>query len=237
VGAVPVHFFAGVVGILLIPALCIPEAVPEGGRSAFFGVQLIGVVACTAWAWGLGWVLWTVISFISPLRVGPAEEQVGLNFSEHQVRDPMAETASLLARAAKGEDVAAGLAQMDEMGFTTMGRNLALVLQRKGVRSEDMAAWARELEAARIELEARLAKGRQDRLDAADEASGAVGVVDRLTTHLEEHRNDSTLIPVVLDLLTSLRLKLDGLKDIDAGPDPLKAVRPLAELQNRMAGN
>ena len=96
VGAVPVHGGAGLIGILIVPIFITPEALAQlhGGselpmtRSSFFWIQAIGATTCITWSYFTGMVFWKFIGQFSYLRVGPMEEQVGLNYSEHKVSDP-----------------------------------------------------------------------------------------------------------------------------------------------------
>jgi len=52
-------------------------------RGAQFGVQLVGVVVCGAWAFGVAWLFLTGLGRITRLRVSEGDERVGLNVSEH----------------------------------------------------------------------------------------------------------------------------------------------------------
>ncbi len=72
VGAIPVHLFAGIWGTL---AVCIAA----GGN---FGVQLIGVLAIGAFAFGASWVSWFVIDKIMGVRVSRTVEELGQDAAE-----------------------------------------------------------------------------------------------------------------------------------------------------------
>jgi Amt family ammonium transporter len=54
-----------------------------GGNFDQLGVQIIGVLACFAWAFGLGLLLFFLIKKTIGLRVSREEELAGLDVGEH----------------------------------------------------------------------------------------------------------------------------------------------------------
>ena len=79
VGAIPVHGFAGVWGTLAAGLFY---------RDNLFSldlvlVQVIGIFACFAWAFGGGLVIYVLVNAFSPLRADPQHEQRGLDITEH----------------------------------------------------------------------------------------------------------------------------------------------------------
>ena len=72
VGAVPAHLFAGIWGTL---AVCI-----AGGGN--FGVQLLGIAAVGAFAFGTSWLLWIGLEKTIGVRVSPTVEKLGQDVSE-----------------------------------------------------------------------------------------------------------------------------------------------------------
>ncbi len=83
VGAIPAHAFAGAWGTLAVAIMAAPEDLPTGDRWAQFLVQLTGVGAAMAWAFGIGWLVIVGISRFVQMRATVREEWVGLNYSEH----------------------------------------------------------------------------------------------------------------------------------------------------------
>jgi len=78
VGAVSVHGVCGAWGTLAAGLF------DSAGFSLHtVGVQLIGIGACFAWAFGTGLVLFKLIDVIIGMRVSQEEELAGLDFSEH----------------------------------------------------------------------------------------------------------------------------------------------------------
>lgn len=80
VGAWPVHGLCGVWGCLAIGIL--PNTHLESGATSF-GVQLLGTSAICAWSFATMLALFAALKMIGILRVTEAEEQQGLDISEH----------------------------------------------------------------------------------------------------------------------------------------------------------
>jgi ammonium transporter len=84
VDAVPVHLGAGVWGTLAVGLLGDADMFPTGAsRTEQIGIQLIGIVTCFFWAFGLGYVVLSLINRRFPLRIDAAGELAGLNIAEH----------------------------------------------------------------------------------------------------------------------------------------------------------
>jgi Amt family ammonium transporter len=84
VGAIPVHLGGGVWGTLAVAVF--GDSVLSGTGLGLWDqllVQVQGVAATGAWAFGLGFCLLWLINRLSPLRVSPDDERIGLNISEH----------------------------------------------------------------------------------------------------------------------------------------------------------
>jgi Amt family ammonium transporter len=78
VGAISVHGVCGAWGTIAAGIFNI------GGTSAkIIGVQVLGVVACFAWAFVAGFILFKLIDMTIGLRVSPEEEAEGLDYGEH----------------------------------------------------------------------------------------------------------------------------------------------------------
>lgn len=92
VGAIPAHLAAGVWGTLALALLGDSAAFASGlGRGEQLLVQLVGVVACGLWSFGMAWVLLRVLDRFLPLRVSAEDERIGLNVSEHGARTELME--------------------------------------------------------------------------------------------------------------------------------------------------
>lgn len=80
VGAWPVHGLCGIWGCMAIGIL--PNTHLSAGSTSFM-IQLIGTAAICGWAFVTMLVLFGALKAIGILRVGPEEEQSGLDISEH----------------------------------------------------------------------------------------------------------------------------------------------------------
>ncbi len=83
VGAVSVHGVCGVWGTLATGLFNMQSGLFYGGGFKQLGVQALGAGAAFVWAFGLGLILFYVISKTIGLRVTPEEELKGLDISEH----------------------------------------------------------------------------------------------------------------------------------------------------------
>jgi ammonium transporter len=92
VGAVPVHLGAGVWGTLAVGLLGDVDAFPtDASRTEQIGIQLIGISACFVWAFGVGYIVLTLIDRRFPFRIDPAGELAGLNIAEHGATTELAD--------------------------------------------------------------------------------------------------------------------------------------------------
>ena len=84
VGAIPVHLGAGIWGTLAVGFYGDLEILGTGlTRVEQVGVQLLGIVACGVWTFGVTFVLLKSVNAIHPLRVSAEHEDIGLNETEH----------------------------------------------------------------------------------------------------------------------------------------------------------
>jgi ammonium transporter len=84
VGAVPVHLGAGIWGTIAVGLLGDIDRFPSASSNIEqVGIQLVGIAACFAWAFGLGFVVLSLINRRFPFRIDPAGELAGLNIAEH----------------------------------------------------------------------------------------------------------------------------------------------------------
>lgn len=84
INAVPAHLMAGIWGTLAVALFAPIESFGTGyTRLEQFGVQAIGVLAIGAYAFGVGYILLSIIDRYFALRVDPESERIGLNVAEH----------------------------------------------------------------------------------------------------------------------------------------------------------
>jgi ammonium transporter len=84
VGAVPVHLGAGIWGTLAVGLLGDVDSFPvASSRIEQIGIQLVGIGVAFVWAFGVGFLVLSLINRRFPFRIGPEGELAGLNVAEH----------------------------------------------------------------------------------------------------------------------------------------------------------
>jgi Amt family ammonium transporter len=83
VGAVSVHGMNGALGTLLVGLFATDGGLFYGGGTSLLVSQLIGVAAVGVWAFGTGYLLFTVLKKTIGVRVSAKEEELGLDITEH----------------------------------------------------------------------------------------------------------------------------------------------------------
>ncbi|MCB0153886.1 MAG: ammonium transporter [Anaerolineae bacterium] len=106
VDAIPVHLGAGVWGTLAVALFGQPELLGTG--LSFWSqlqVQVMGILACFLWVFGLAYFLISLINRLLPLRVTSAEEEIGLNVSEHGATTELLELFRVMDRQSRTGDL------------------------------------------------------------------------------------------------------------------------------------
>jgi Amt family ammonium transporter len=86
VGAIPVHLGAGIWGTLAVGLYGDLELLGTGlSRFEQIGVQILGIAVYAAWAFGISLVVLMLVNQVYRLRVTSADEEMGLNLSEHGI--------------------------------------------------------------------------------------------------------------------------------------------------------
>ena len=84
VGAIPVHLGAGIWGTLAVGLYGDLDILGTGlSRMEQIGVQLVGIIACGVWTFGVTFTVLKLINRLHPLRVSADHEDIGLNLAEH----------------------------------------------------------------------------------------------------------------------------------------------------------
>ena len=84
VGAVPVHLAAGIWGTLAVGFFSDLSILDTGlDRISQIKTQFIGVISIGAFTFISSFVILNIFNKFYPLRVGPAQEELGLNIAEH----------------------------------------------------------------------------------------------------------------------------------------------------------
>ncbi|HEX2621150.1 MAG TPA: ammonium transporter, partial [Phototrophicaceae bacterium] len=92
VGAIPVHLGGGIWGTLAVGIFGMPQFLAGSNpaidadnfnRLSQIAIQVVGIIACGIWAFGVTFIVANVINRFFKLRVTDVDEQIGLNISEH----------------------------------------------------------------------------------------------------------------------------------------------------------
>lgn len=83
VGAITVHGINGALGTVLVGLFATDGGLFYGGGFHLLSIQLLGVVAVGAWAFGMAFILFKTLKSTVGLRVSEQEEREGLDIHEH----------------------------------------------------------------------------------------------------------------------------------------------------------
>jgi len=119
VDAIPVHLGGGIWGTLAVGLVGNLDVLQtELSRVSLLLVQLWGIVICGLWAFGATWILLQLINRLMPLRVSLADEDRGLNVSEHYAKSAVYEMLRVMERQASDRDLSL---RVPEEPFTEIG--------------------------------------------------------------------------------------------------------------------
>lgn len=86
-GLVPVHLFCGILGLLAVPFVHLPQRLTtQTDLSPFFALmrgQIIGLLVSGLFVFSTSLVVWLIIRATLGLRVSAEEEAMGLDYSQH----------------------------------------------------------------------------------------------------------------------------------------------------------
>jgi ammonium transporter len=95
VGAVPAHLGAGIWGTLAVGLLGdVGSFTVASGRFEQVGIQLVGIGVCFVWAFGVGYLVLSLINRRFPFRIDREGELAGLNIAEHGASTEIADLLS-----------------------------------------------------------------------------------------------------------------------------------------------
>ncbi len=106
VGAIPVHLGCGIWGVIALALFGDPNLWQTGlSRGSQVGVQVLGALACGAWAFSVSFVFVWVLNKIWPIRVTALEEAQGLNVIEHKASTEIYDLYRTLEEQARSGDL------------------------------------------------------------------------------------------------------------------------------------
>lgn len=136
VGAVPSHLVAGIWGTVAVALFGDLGALGTGlPRIEQLGVQLVGIVACGLWSFGIAYFVLKGIDRIHPLRVSPEAERIGLNVSEHGAQTELQELLQTMEAQEKTRDlgVRVPVEPFTEVGQIAAGYNRVMDALEKAI--------------------------------------------------------------------------------------------------------
>jgi Amt family ammonium transporter len=104
IGAVPSHLAAGVWGTLSVALFGPLDHLAAGGRLDQMGIQLLGVLSIGAFTLGGGYGMFWLLDKLTPFRVTPEDERIGLNVSEHRATTSLLELITQMDQQARNGD-------------------------------------------------------------------------------------------------------------------------------------
>lgn len=156
VDAVPVHLGGGIWGTLAVGLYGRPDLLETGlNRGSQIGIQLLGIAACGVWAFGLSWLLLKGVDRLMRLRVLAEDEQMGLNFAEHNAKSEVFDLFEVMDQQAEDLDLSlrAPVEPFTEVGHIATRYNQVIDVLEKS--NQDLLDTKASLE---HQVEARTAK-------------------------------------------------------------------------------
>ncbi len=217
VGAVAVHGAAGVVGVLCVGVFVDPAWLkanrPDTSQLGFLGVQALGALVCIAWAYLAGLVLWWLVGRLTGLRIGPDEEAVGMNYSEHKVDDPVQELVLSVQSAIDGRPRGFSLDDVREGDLLPLARAVRALVERRTQEREAAVGWAAAAAAVRSDIRDQHGQGMRLGRRTADELAAAQAELTHVHDFLAGGGDGHPAARILADLVAHLRRRLDALAE------------------------
>ena len=106
IGAFPVHGAAGIWGSVAVALFGDLTLLGTGlSRLEQLKIQFVGIVVCALFAFGITYIVLSIINRISPLRVTAEEEHLGLNVAEHKATSVIYDLIQVFAQQKKTNDL------------------------------------------------------------------------------------------------------------------------------------
>ncbi|MCR5765916.1 MAG: histidine kinase, partial [Treponema sp.] len=149
VGAIPVHLAAGIWGTLAVGIFGQPKQLGTNPiMGSQFLAQLIGVVVCGVWAFGIAFITLFILNKIKPLRVSSEDEDKGLNIVEHGSSTMIFDLYDKMSEQARTGDLSI---RLKEEPFTEIGQISALYnkvmekLEDSSLEMESLSAFMNDI--------------------------------------------------------------------------------------------
>jgi ammonium transporter, Amt family len=238
VGAVPVHGIAGLVGILSTALFASEASLATAGltRLSSLGVQALGALTCALWSYLLGLCVWMLVRRVAPLRIGPVEETVGMNFSEHHVTSPVeALTQSVRdARVNRGRD--SEIDHVPDTQFEALANAIRELLRDSGQQLRRAGQWSQDLDAISGTLDLNQRVGREAMQTYRDEVVNLDRNLHNIARQLTSGHADAQALAIAVDSMINLRRRLHLLDHaLPSALDCWDQVNRMAERLDRLA--
>lgn len=215
VGAVPVHFFCGILGIVCTAVFCEQANLTamEITRTQFLSIQCGGAAVCAVWAYLTGLILWTLVGYVTKARVEPLEEQVGLNYSEHKIEDAIHDLATVVSRVTR-EGPEVGLPPFDNVRDSetaALVNAIRALVERVGEQLRGVVRNAGRLEEVRLALIDQQSQGKDMFQRMMGDLNQTDQSLEQVVKYLGDNKAANSLFPVLLDLVARLRQQIQRL--------------------------
>jgi len=214
VGAVPVHGCAGLVGVLCTGIFVTPDWLaanrPHLSHLQFFSIQGLGALVCFTFAFLGGLLLWWVVGRITSLRIGPDEEAVGMNYSEHQVEDPVAHLTTAALMAAAGKPSMVKLDDVRDGDLLPLARAIQNLVDRQAHSASQGATWAGLLDDLRAAIQEQTLHAGSAAASSDSDLAAARAHLTRISTYLAQVAQRDPFVPVLASLVDELAHRLEA---------------------------
>lgn len=241
VGAVPVHGFAGFAGVVATGVFCESRFLTDWdiSRGNLVVVQLIGATTAAVWSYVLGLILWKIVGRISSLRIGPAEEEVGMNYSEHKVDDPMLDLTNAVVGAVAGKDKGVNLLDnVREGDLVALARAVKVLVNRHAGAKRNAESWAQTIEGLKHTLLEQQHMGASTASTSLEELKATRETLENVLKFLRETNAETNSNAMLTDLIRLVQGRIDALTA--ALPRIIKSfdtVRHASGQLDQLAGN
>jgi len=175
-------------------------------------VQVIGATTAVVWSYVVGLLLWKFVGRISSLRIGPAEEEVGMNYSEHKVDDPMLDLTKAVVSAVAGKDKAGvQLDNVREGDLVALARAVKVLVNRHAGAKRNAEAWAQTIESLKHSLLEQQHLGTTTATTSLEELKATRETLENVLKFLRENDHQSSSNAMLTDLMRLVQGRIDAL--------------------------
>jgi len=160
VSAIPVHLASGIWGTIAVAIFGNFEQMGvEKTRIEQLTIQLIGILSIGSFCFFSSYIIFKLINYVFPLRVGKIQEELGLNISEHNASTDTHELLDVLTKQAKSEDYSMRAPQDPFTDSGIIGTQYNVLMNRLEQTEKQKNKWKN-----RVSKEIKLAMNVQKRL-------------------------------------------------------------------------